>query len=352
MSEKTRSLLSALRGAPSPGGGPASPEGVPENSGALAQRIAELERRLQEMQAVSSSAEDPAPGSGDVVQFLETRMALLEKKLEIAQQEALRATVLLREREDAQRKAQREVEDLFRDIREQQRAAQWDRSLREQYSSALARARELEARLALAELRMIPAEDVLRALESEEGRAELERRLRAQLERAAQEAGGPPPEQAPGGEAPEAPPAPPVPPPPLPPLAVVMGRVADLERRLEEAKRERDAERERRKAWERDILQELGSVRSRWRKSGGPEALVEAALESMVDSLRRRDAAAEELSRLAAALRDEPPDSGRTPELKAGLARNQELMKALQEDIDKQMALVQAWMEQGKGTGS
>ena len=79
---------------------------------------------------------EPPQAPTELTLFLQTKMELLEKKLELAQQESLRSNLLLREREQAQRKAQTEVEDLFRSIREQQRAANYDKVLGRQLSSS------------------------------------------------------------------------------------------------------------------------------------------------------------------------------------------------------------------------
>ncbi|MDE2292260.1 MAG: hypothetical protein KGL53_09270, partial [Elusimicrobia bacterium] len=304
----------------------------------------------------------PPAAPTELAIFLQTRVDLLQKNLETAQQEALRANLLMREREEAQRKAQTEVEDLFRNIREQQRAAGYDRMMRENYSSAAARVRELEARLALAQLRMVPAEDVLRQMESEAGRAELARRLQEQLGRA--EAGAPEapagpsePPQPPGPEAlaaaQAAPAALPAPGPAtgfrLEQLSVVLERLADLERRLEEAKRERDREREARVRWEQTILSGLGVARSRFERAGGPDVLVEAALEGVVESVRQRDALQLEMSRDVEALRDEPPGSEKAAELRGRLAQAHKRMAGLQAELDKQLALVEAWVKRQTG---
>lgn len=414
MAEKVEHLLAVLRGEvaaappePEPEAEAAAPavEAGPsassEEVAALQDRIGELERRLEELAAAPPMEAPPAeapegelpPPEGELTpeglpegegempppmepmpeppaaptelsMFLQTRMELMEKKLELAQQEALRANLLLREREDAQRKAQTEVEDLFRNIREQQRAATWDRALRDKYSSAEVTIRQLQERLALAELRMIPAEDVLKHLESEEGRAELERRLRVQAAKLEAKAAQPSPEPAAGPVKPAPPPpemagaapAPGVPagptavdpPPGLESLAAVMGRVADLERRLEESEKLRLREAEKRQLWENDILCALKQTRRTWEKSGGPDLLVEAALESMVDSIKERDELHEEMSGIMAAVQDEPPDSEKAPELRARLAACRRRIEELQGKLGKEMAVVQAWIERNK----
>ena len=181
MSEKVDFLLASLRGQPPPEApaaeGAFTPADAPSEDALAPMRakIEELERKLQE------AASPPAPAAGEealpeppkppteLALFLHTRVELLEKRLELAQQEALRSNLILREREDAQRKAQAEVEDLFRGIREQERAARFDRRLREDHSTVRGKVEELEARLAMAQLRMIPASEVLAFLEGQKG---------------------------------------------------------------------------------------------------------------------------------------------------------------------------------------
>lgn len=330
---------------------------------ALKAKIAELEEKMGQMAApppMEMPAEPPpeeVPPSlppeppptppaapTELTMFMQTRMELLERKLDLAQQEALRSGLLLREREEAQRKAQGEVEDLFRSMREAQRAASYDKTVREHAAAAEARAKELEARLAMAELRMVPAEDVLRFVETEEGRAELVKRLSEQVSRAAQ-----------AGPAPAAPTAASLPPAggpvPFETLAVVLGRVTDLEKRLADSERERVRQADERKRWEGQIAASMSTAASRFARAGGPDLLVEAALEGVVESVRRRDALQQELSAAVSALQDEPPGSERTAELRGRLALAHKEMAELQTDIDKQLALVRAWVQREAGGG-
>lgn len=373
---KVDKLLATLRGeaAPEPepepdAPAPAASVPAPEFE-ALKGKLAELEEKLGALAAgpppmdappaeapeevpplaPPEPAPEPPKPPTELTLFLHTRVELLEKRLELASQEALRSSLLLREREEAQRKAQAEVEDLFRNIREQQRAANFDKTLRERWSSAAARVKELEGRLALAQLRMVPAEEVLRFVETEEGRAELKRRLEAQVAGATEppapprtETVAPSPQQAPpaAGDSRE-----------LDSLAVVLGRVADLERRLEEAHRDRDKERFERKRWEEGILEALSSSRGRWEKSGGPELLVEAALEGVVESVRERDTLQLEMGRLVELIKEEPPGSEKLPELRGKLALAHKRMDALAAELSKQTALVQAWVKRNTEGGA
>jgi hypothetical protein len=342
------------------GGGASVPSAEFE---ALKAKIAELEEKMGQMSApppMEMPAEPPpeeVPPSlppeppptppaapTELTMFMQTRMELLERKLDLAQQEALRSGLLLREREEAQRKAQGEVEDLFRSMREAQRAASYDKTVREHATAAEARAKELEARLAMAELRMVPAEDVLRFVETEEGRAELVKRLGEQVSRAA--AAGPTP------AAPTAASLPPAGGPvPFETLAVVLGRVSDLEKRLADSERERVRQAEERKRWEGQIAASMSTAASRFARAGGPDLLVEAALEAVVESVRRRDALQMELSAAVSALQDEPPGSEKGAELRGKLALAHKEMAELQTDIDKQLALVRAWVQRETGGG-
>lgn len=368
---KVDRLLATLRGETPPEEAP--PEAAPEGGAAavpsaefeaLKGKIAELEEKLAQLAAPppmemppeappeevppALPPEPPPPPPAaptELTLFLQTRMELLERKLDLAQQEALRAGLLLREREEAQRKAQGEVEDLFRTMREAQRAASYDKTVRDHAAAAEARAKELEARLAMAELRMVPAEEVLRFVETEEGRAELVRRLGEQVSRAAQ--------AAPAPAAPEPATLPPAGGPvPFETLAAVLGRVSDLERRLQESERERVRQAEERRRWEEGIASSLSTAAGRFERSGGANLLVEAALEAVVESVRARDDLQRELSAAVAALQDEPPGSERGGDLRGKLALAHKRMAELQADIDKQLALVQAWVRRESGGGT
>ena len=79
--------------------------------------------------------------------------------------------------------------------------------------------------------------------------------------------------------------------------------------------------------------------------------LVEAALETMTDSLQARDALQSKMNALVAKISDEPPDSTETASLRAGLAECRSRMEALQDKLGKQMAIVQAWVQRSKGKG-
>lgn len=356
---KVDRLLATLRGEAAPEEAPvmeAAPEAVVPSGEfeALKSKIGELEARLSQMapppaleapleapiEEVPPMASEPPPTPPqpptELALFLHTRVQLLENRLELAQQEALRSGLLLRERDQAQRKAQTEVEELFHSIREAQRAANYDKTLRENASATAERVKELEARLALAQLRMVPAEDVLRFIETEEGRAELAKRIQTQLE------ASPEPISSPGEE-----PGPMAPEPGVRPdqLAVVLGRVSDLEARLEEAQKARESERAQARRRKEELLQAMKVSSSRFERAGGAELLVEAALAGVVECVRQRDTLQLEMGRTVEALRDEPQGSEAAAEMRGKLALAHKRMAELQADLDRQLALVQAWVK-------
>lgn len=397
---KVENLLATLRGEePEPEAPPAMEGGGVVSAEALAPleaRLAELEQRLAEtappaleeppleeipplgeelppaMEEAPSLEPPPEPPAAptELVLFLQTKMELLEKKLELSSQEALRANLVLREREHAQHKAQREVEDLFRGIRAAQRAHKAESGLQQDYSSALSRVRELEERLALAQLRMIPAEDVLAQMHDEENRSVLTERIKeqlAELERKTTAA----PKGAPDSPTPEAveeadvqaafehgkagfelgvgPIALDA---DLPQIAVLLGRVSELEERLNEAREERDREASARRHWEENILASLKSTRRQWQKAGGPELLVESALETMTDSLKQRDTLQTEMNDLISRIAEESNDSPEMPALRLKLKELRVQMQSTQDRLAKQMAIVSAWVTRSKEEGS
>ncbi|HAH08043.1 MAG TPA: hypothetical protein DCM05_16205 [Elusimicrobia bacterium] len=357
MAEKTESLLAALRGLPPPEAPPAAdaaaaPAATEEQLAPLRSKIDELERKLAEMAAPPPPAEEeltppePPKPPTELTLFLHTRVELLERRLELAQQEALRANLVLREREEAQRKAQKEVEELFKTLREQERTARFDKRLREQTAATQARVEDMGARLAMAELKMIPAEEVLAWLEKEGSLEAVRERLQERLSKLA-------PEGEPQPGAPPQPPSPSLIGKPTDyeqtgPIAAAMARVADLERRLEEAEEARKKEREDRAHWESGVLQTLRRSGERWERAGGAGLLVEATLQSMVDLLGKRDACAQELAKTLERLEGEPPGSTEAPALRARAKELRKSIESLQPELDKAMAVVNAWVERSQ----
>lgn len=97
----------------------------------LQERIDALEARLAE-----AGKNDP-----------NDRIALLEKQLKETQEKAIASALTLREREEAQKAAQRESEAMLKTLAAQRRAEELDRQLREQLASQRKRIDDLEHRL-------------------------------------------------------------------------------------------------------------------------------------------------------------------------------------------------------------
>lgn len=361
-SKKAASLLSSLKsggkggGLGGLGGGAPAPE-AQETIRPLQRRIDELEKKLQEVLKATAPPEEgepPRPPT-ELMMYIHARTELLERKLQEAQAEALRANLLLNEREQAQRQAQKEVEQLFRSIQEQTRAARYDAGLRDQVGSAQKRVSDLEAKLKEAELRAMPVEAVAKALRDTETMEVLRREVAERVSRIqAQAASAPAPET--GAAMP-----------PLPPLAptgaatqahdiasdtgtvlMLTAKIADLERALEEASRERDEERRRRAEWERDIVANFSQANERWTRGGGAELAVEAALETMALALKDRDLAEAELKDALDQAQSQPPGAESDPVLRSRITAAQERLARLQETLQKQLNLVQAWIAQSR----
>ena len=128
-----------------------------------------------------------------------------------------------------------------------------------------------------------------------------------------------------------------------------MARMADLELRLEEAQKARQKEREGRLLWENNILSALRQSSSRWQQGGGAGLLVEATLESMVDLIQKRDGFAAETAKILDQLAQEPPSSEQAPLLRARLVELQKAAEDVQPELDKKLAIINAWIERDKG---
>ena len=75
---------------------------------------------------------------------------------------------------------------------------------------------------------------------------------------------------------------------------------------------------------------------------------MEASLESLVESLKKRDEIDREMTQTLEALRAEPPGSDQEPLLRAKLAVLRRGMEDLQPEFDKKLAVVNAWLEKNK----
>lgn len=323
--QKASSFLSSLKGGAAPAA--AGPAASSDAVNALNAKLAALEKKLDEIAKASlpPGEGDPPKPPTELAMFLQSKLDLVESRYQTAQAEALRANLLLREREEAQRKAQKEVEQLFRSIREQTRSSAWDAQLRQ-------RLLQLEEQLRRVSSGSIPAEEVLAALENDDLKLQLEKRVREKIL------------GAPGAPAP-APQAPSTEDPSM--VAALVGRLADVEQRLEAALKERDEERDRRRAWEAQLAGQVGGERV-FDRAGGKQLLVEAALESSVEAFRAREELTLKLQALLKRIEAEPPQSPALFGLRAQLADLQKRMEQVQAALDKNVALVQSWVRQTK----
>ncbi|MBI4425529.1 MAG: hypothetical protein HY554_17490 [Elusimicrobia bacterium] len=357
-SAKAASFLSSLKGGGRGGlGGGAAPSPAGDEAiRPLQRKIEELERKLAELAKAAAPPDDGEPprAPSELMMYVHTRMELLERKLQEAQAEALRSNLLLHERERAQREAQKEVEDLFRTIQEQQRAARFDSALRDEVSAAQRRIQDLEVRLEEARLRSVPVDQVVRALKDAQAAETLAHEIEDRLRRAAPAPAPAEPPAAPGAAPPAPAPEPPAPPPSPPGFRdsgtalVLMAKIADLERQLEETRGERDQERSRRAQWENEVVGAIAEADDRWKRSGGIQVTIEAALETMASALKERKAAEAELNDALTQAQAEPPGSVMDPVLRVRITAAQERIARLQETLQGQLAMVQGWIQQNR----
>ncbi|MBI3548751.1 MAG: hypothetical protein HY078_06925 [Elusimicrobia bacterium] len=262
----------------------------------------------------------PVPSEPPPSDFWENKVAKLEAQLREAREEGLRAKIVLEEREEAQRAAQTEVERMFRTMREKSRQSQWDSALREQVAGSRETIGRLEARI-----------------------------------RDLQASGQAAPFSGTAGGEPALPPSPPAAAPPesaesaLVPryIELIMGRIADLERRIEETAGEREDDKKRRESLAREIQSAVKTAEGRWRSPGGAKIVVEGAMESLAQTLKERDALSAEMTALLARMQEEPEASPALTDQRLELERANGRMKELQESLDRNMALVQAWLKEG-----
>lgn len=125
----------------------------------LRAKVEELERKLEAASKAQENASrqksgepKPLPPNQELIAFFKSRMEELEKKLYGVQEKALYATLELKNREESQKEARKESEEILRAIREQQRS-EHDRRLKERLEKADARIEELEKRLLEVSLR-------------------------------------------------------------------------------------------------------------------------------------------------------------------------------------------------------
>lgn len=181
-SEKPGSLFGSLRAV---GGS------VEEAVASLRRRIQELDKKLKEKGKPSVPPASPGPVSqaqaggpaSELTRFLESKVRELEKKLQETQEKALSSSILFREREEAQKKAQKEMEDFLKTVREGQRQAELDRHIQEQLKTSQSRIQDLEEKLLEQSRHAVAEETFLKVSEGLERRMqtlETEAQARAQ----------------------------------------------------------------------------------------------------------------------------------------------------------------------------
>ncbi|MFH1619424.1 MAG: hypothetical protein ABIG11_05915 [bacterium] len=142
---KEDSIFSALKPQP-----PAPPPAPAEASRTLKAKIEEPGNKLKKVQEIKEWEEKQArnppssPESSEMTGFLKAKVEDLEKKLFNLQEKALASAMELKSREEAQREARRESEDMLRTIRANQHSAEFDRYLREHMGRLEDRLKELE----------------------------------------------------------------------------------------------------------------------------------------------------------------------------------------------------------------
>jgi len=128
--------------APSLPSKPVPPPSAPPSSQIMEMKahIEELERKLREKEDNKAAA---APSRFEA--FFQAKTAELERKLYEVQEKALSATLELKSREEAQHKATKEAEDLFKTIKDNQRSGEHDRWIGERLDKLEALCGELKA---------------------------------------------------------------------------------------------------------------------------------------------------------------------------------------------------------------
>ncbi|OGS08903.1 MAG: hypothetical protein A2270_06260 [Elusimicrobia bacterium RIFOXYA12_FULL_51_18] len=121
---------------------PVAPPSSPPSSQIMEMKahIEDLERKLREKENNRDAA---APSRFEA--FFQAKTAELERKLYEVQEKALSATLELKSREEAQHKATKEAEDLFKTIKDNQRSGEHDRWIGERLEKLEALCGELKA---------------------------------------------------------------------------------------------------------------------------------------------------------------------------------------------------------------
>lgn len=151
--EKKDSIFSGLSPVPSQAPRP----GVPDQEvAALKQKLdamernilAQLEKKIAEARVVQAPQPPPPPKPPDLnAQFLLARIGELEKKLEEFARGAALSPGQLKNIEESKAGARREIEDLLKVVREQQKYSEMDRAMHDQVEKSWRRVEDLEKKL-------------------------------------------------------------------------------------------------------------------------------------------------------------------------------------------------------------
>ncbi|MBI4351870.1 MAG: hypothetical protein HY550_10550 [Elusimicrobia bacterium] len=147
--EKKDSIFSGLTPAPAPAPVPRPAAQDPEVS-ALKHKIEALEKKIAEAVKAAVPAPPPPaaaapPESGE--QFLLARLGELDRRLEEFARSALVSSAQMKNIEESKISARREIEDLLKVVREQQKYSEMDRQIHEQLEKSWRRVEELEKKL-------------------------------------------------------------------------------------------------------------------------------------------------------------------------------------------------------------
>ncbi|HOW88944.1 MAG TPA: hypothetical protein PL037_01585, partial [Elusimicrobiales bacterium] len=153
--EKKNSIFSSLGPALSPQSGAMSRSQPVQDQevSALRQKVETLERALaaQERKLAESRGAPPPPPpprQPDVnAQFLLAKISELDRKLEEYARTAMLSSAQMKNVEESKISARREIEDLLKVVREQQKYSEMDRQMHDQLEKSWRRVEELEKKL-------------------------------------------------------------------------------------------------------------------------------------------------------------------------------------------------------------
>jgi hypothetical protein len=144
------SSLAPAQPAPMPAPAPAPlprPAADSEAVNALKQKIDLMERKLAEQLKAAASAPAPQPAPPPQNDLLARKMDDLERRICDFGQAAAVSASQLKNIEESKIAARREIEDLLKAVREQQKYSEMDRQMHDQLEKAWSRAEDLEKKL-------------------------------------------------------------------------------------------------------------------------------------------------------------------------------------------------------------